>query len=160
MILLNSAFATFTHLGTNLGTFSPYFVGISQKRPPKGDIWGPRVALGSTSGPLFASLGPSWDPLVPHLTPLGTNFGHLGCPRPLPGCIIHQMPSIFTEKQRKNHQLHLRFASDLLFPFPTDITDPFPSASTPIPLTLQSSKHPSIQGGTAECAERLNHLLT
>ena len=102
--------------------------------PPGNPFWLP-----------WGYLGTPWSPLGPALALLGANFVDLGPPKTFPGGIFIK----FHQISLKFHQKIVNFLIVLL-----QICYPLPSPISPIPLPLQSSKHLSIQVGTAECAER------
>ena len=110
MILLNSHFSYFNPLGTNFG---PIFIKSGQSSLPK---WSPRHQFASP-GPLlgpsrdpfwppWCHLGVPWLPFLGALAPLGSIFGDLGPPRPLPGGIFHKSSSKLQYLPHENHFFH------------------------------------------------------
>ena len=103
-------------------------------------------------------LGAPWQLSGDLLCFLGTTFGHSSSLRALSGCLLEPncAPKALQDRSQddfwpSNLQMSSNFDSKIMR-FLIDFNPSNPSHSP----VLQSSDHPIIQVGTAECAERLN----
>jgi hypothetical protein len=121
-----------------------------------GSCWGPEGVLGGLLGPFFASLGPSGDPWVPPWGCPGPSWQHFPqfrCPKSRPRRIFHGFFNDFQEQILNFQYENSRFHTYLPIPYHNYFLS-FQALQSLFPSLLQPSKHPILQWGLAECAER------